>query len=238
VVYPSLIDPKLLAVQKMSWIVFDDIFFIYDPDQSIFSSHPIALLQPGFQSQESKKINLVVDTPFQLVPELSFEESRAAILLQAVHPFTHFQSSQVRVDTWTGHYTRCVYYIPMYLQKLNARNSFHWMSCIENFTREFFREVHTGICSLRIYDTLYMMIQVDKSLKEAVRVQVSSPDDSTYYLLKWLEKYKSRQGDFVLYTNEKAPAHIRILKKYLSSVRLIPGDKENIIPEIIKGICV
>jgi hypothetical protein len=238
VVYPGHIDVKPISVQKMSWIVFDDIFFIYDPDQSLFSSHPISLLQPGMSAKESKRINLVVDTPFQLVPELSYEPSAAPVFLQAVHPYTHFQSNQVRVDTWTSHYLRCIYYMPQQLQKLNAEKSIHWMSCLENFSREFFREVHTGIFSLRIFDFLYLMIQVDKSLKEAIRLHVPSPDDSTYYILKWIEKYKSRQGDFVLYTNEKAPAHIRILKKYLNAVRLIPGDKENIIAVIIKEQCV
>ena len=221
----------------MSWIVFDDIFFIYDSDQSIFSSHPIALLTPDLPGPGLKKINLIVNTPFQLVPEQSFDESTATLVLQSVYPYTHFHHNQVRVDTWTNHYARCIYYLPQALQQLRAKNYLHWMTCVENYSSGFFSEVHNGICSLRIYDTLYILIQVDKSLKEAVRLHVPSPDDSTFHLLKWLEKYKTRQADFVLFTNEKTPAHIRILKKYLSAVRLLPGDKENIIPEIIKTLC-
>lgn len=220
----------------MSWIIFDDIFFIYDPDQAILSSHPYSLLQQDLRHPDSKKINLIVDTPFQLVPEEGYEESGNSLILHTVQPLIPIQNSQIKVDTWSGSYARCVYYIPRELQHLNAANYMHWMSGIERFSRGFFKEVHTGLVSIRVYDTLYVLIQVRKVLKEAVRLQVPSPDDSSFHLLKWVEKYRAHQSDFILWTNESSPSHVRILKKYLSEVRILKGEKENIIPEIIQGI--
>lgn len=220
----------------MSWIIFDDIFFIYDPDQSLFSSHPIVFLPENLRQSDAKKINLVVDTPFQLVPEMFFEETSKGILMQAVHPFTHFQNDQIRVDTWSNQYVRCVYYLPHALYHLNSIQQLHWMTAVERFSKGFFDQVTTALVCLRIYDTLYILIQVGNLLKEALRLQVPSPDDSTYHLLKCVEKYKSHQSEFVLFTNEKEPAHLRILKKYVREVRLLNGDKDHLIREIIQGI--
>jgi len=236
VVYPSHIDDKPIAVQKRAWIVFDNIFFIYDPDQSLFSSHPVTLLQPNSDRFESRQIDLIVDTPFQLVPEHSFNEYSKGIIMHAIHPYSRLQNQQIKVDTWSSQYIKCIYYLPKSLQQLNTKNYLHWMSCVERWSRRFFDKVHTGMCSIRIFDHIYILIQVEKSLKEALKLHVPSPDDSSYFLLKLIEKYKAYQEDFTLFTNEKAPAHIRILKKYLYEVEVLKWDQDDIIPEIIRGV--
>lgn len=223
----------------ISWIVFDDRLFIYDPDQSVFSSHPLSLFnsEAGAYALGSKRINLVVDTPFQLVPESGYEEQSKSIIAQSISPFVNVAASRVQVDTWSGSYAKCIYYLPLAFQGLKANNYLHWMSCIEKYSQPLMDKLDSALYCIRIFDTLYVLLQIDKSLKEAVTLFVPSPDDSSFHLLKLIEKYKEHQDQLTLITNETQPAHIRILKKFIPEVILIEKEQEVLIPEIIKTAC-
>lgn len=222
----------------MSWIVFDDIFFILKEGINPLTLYSRADLFPSLEEHAAQGgMRIILDTPFQLVPESLYDEKSGLNLVQAILPYPGYGESAVRTETWPSTYSKIIYYLPAPFGPYHASETLHWMTCLAAYAQAWFDRHHTGLFTLRIQDTMYNLVQVNKVLKEASKLRLPSPDDSTYFTLKLVEKYRSHQQAFKVWTNDPSTAHLRILKKFVPEVSLLQPPGPEMIKEIIQGAC-
>lgn len=225
--------------RKMSLILFDDIFFVFLPGSNTFSEYKTSELSAYYKQVEGGEahIECILNSPHVLIPELSHEYGSEVLLMQAVHPYLTTSSKRYSTDTWTGKYSKLLYYIPDKLFSIGLSKK-HWLSCLSDFNQAFFDQWHTACWSFKLANRLFIFISVEKTLKEVKEYSVLSPDDSTYFLLKLLEKYKEYQNDMVVWTNEPGEHHLHLLKKFVPKVIYNKSSQAAIIQEILEASCV
>lgn len=222
----------------MSWIVFDDIFFVLKEGVNPLTLYAQSDLLPTLEENATPGIRrIILDTPFQLVPESHYDEKSRFPILQAIQPFPGHGESRILTDTWPANYSKCIYSLPAQFVKYLPLETWHWMSCLAAYAQSWFDRHHTGLFTIRIQDTMYNLVQVNKVIKEASKYRLPSPDDSTYFTLKLVEKYRIHQHAFKIWTNDSSAAHLRILKKFVPEVNLLQPAGPEIITEIIHTAC-
>lgn len=222
----------------MSWIVFDDIFFVLKDGINPLTIFAHTDLLPSLEEQDARgTLRMILDTPFQLIPESQYEEKSRFALLQTILPYLIPGEQEILTDTWPASYVKCVYHLPPQFGRFLPLETHHWMSCLAAYAQPWFDRHHTGLFTVRVQDTQYNLVQVNKVLKEASKHRLPSPDDSTYFTLKLVEKYRAHQQDFKVWTNDSSAAHLRILKKFIPVVNLLQPAGPEIITEIIHTAC-
>lgn len=224
--------------RKMSLILFDDIFFVFLEGSNTFSEHKIFELDDYCQQVDEGEsgIDCFLSSPYILIPELAHQDGSEVLLMQASHPYLTTRSTRYTVDTWAGKYCKLVYYIPNLLFKPGF-NKKHWLSCLSAYNQAFFDQWHTACWAYKLANKLFIFISVEKSLKEVKVYSVLSPDDSTYFLLKLLERYKIHQNEMVVWTNEPGEHHLHILKKFVPKVIYSKSSQAELIHEILDASC-
>ncbi len=222
----------------MSWIVFDDIFFVLKEGINPLTIYAQSDLLPSLEESAAQgTMRIILDTPFQLIPESQYDEKSRFTLLQAIFPYSGYSEQRIITDTWPANYCKCIYSLPAQFGKYLPLETWHWMSCLAAYAQPWFDRHHTGLFTVRVQDTIYNLVQVNKVLKEASKHRLPSPDDSTYFTLKLVEKYRAHQQAFKVWTNDPSAAHLRILKKFIPEVSLLQPAGPEIITEIIHTAC-
>ncbi len=217
-------------------MVFDDIFFIYYHAQEVLESFPNTELSNFLQSSQDSYLKIIGDFPHVIVPEKMYETGYEALLLNQGHPYILPASYQCKVETWPSNYIKCIYYLPLKYIRLHSE-SVHLYSILSDLSKSFFDKRSSGIWSFRIQNKLYSITKMNNLLQEVKTIRVDSPDDSTFYILKLVEKYSMHQPAISVWTNETNAHHVRILKKYVSEVILERRETVELVKEIMKNTC-
>ncbi len=220
---------------QMTLIVFEDTYYTFDPHQD--QVKPFSILDLKHYANELSNSRVIVNTPFQIVPELMYEDGMLPLILEMSNPYLTANIDRYRVDTWRHTYIKCAYYIPNALHQLNGASFRHWMSCLASYNEDFFNKHPTAFWVYRLHDTLHLFLKIEGKLQAAKMIKAVSPDDSSYIILKILEPYTAALDKMTLWTNESDPFHLQILYKFIASVKVAQTEPMKLLHQIVQQSC-
>jgi hypothetical protein len=225
--------------KKMSLILFDDIFFIFDvSSDSILQKSSLELKEELDRLQESKHdFEIFIESPSILVPEHMYESADNQLLLNQAHPWLLPSLNQIKVNTLISCYSKCVFYIPEFLIAYTDHIS-HLFQLLALGSENFFDQRSNGLWSLKVKEHLFSVLKVENALKDIRSWRMISPDDSTFHLLKMVEPYREHQLDFAIWTNENDDHHLSILSKYIPTIRVEQKTELPLLKELLTKSCV
>mgnify|MGYP006351330453 CR=1 FL=1 len=226
--------------KKMSLMVFDDIFFIYDPVSDNIDSKSIlelnSFLRINSLSSPQFEITLFQDLPYVMVPELMYHEGENQILFNHKYPHLIPSVESLRVDTWPLHFTKCVYYIPSSLRHHQVQ-VWHLYSVLCMWSERFFSKYSNGLWTFKIQNKVVAFLRLANHLKEVRTFEAGTADEASFHLLKLLEPYKEHQNEMNLWTNESDPYYLQIMSKYIPRITVEKNDVKFLIKDILVASC-
>ncbi len=213
----------------------DDIFYTFHPSQD--QVKPQSILDLNAQSDIQGVGTIIVNTPYQIIPELMYEDGYQSIILDSSYPYLTTNEDRYHVDTWWSLYAKCVYYLPNMVFQHKPLKFKHWMSCLAQYNEDFFLKHPTGIWALRVRDTLYVFFKINGSFYGAHRIKAASPDDSSYLILKLLEPYAPALEAMTLWTNDSDPMNHQILSRFIAQIKVETAPTLTLLHQIIQKSC-
>lgn len=224
--------------KKMSLIVFDDIFFIYDTvTDTIEQKASLGIQEELYHLRQSHdEFDIYIESPQVLVPENMYESGEEQLLLNQAHPWLLPPIHQIKVSTLISNYTKCIFYIPSYLMAYKDHIG-HVYQFLTSSSEHFFDQRSYGLWSLRLKDHLFSILKIENTLKDIRSWRLISPDDSSFHILKMIEPYREHQLDFAIWTNENDHHHLSILSKYIPTVRVEQKSEIPLLKEYFSKSC-
>lgn len=219
----------------MSMLVLDDIFYTFHPLQEEVEAHSI--FNFSTQAKESNLHRLIVNTPFEIIPELIYTDGNLPYFLELSNPYLTTANERYRVDTWWYTYSKCAYYIPNFIYRLNFTQIKHWMTCLAIYSQAFFDNHPTGIWVYRLGEKLFIFLKIDGKLHSVKTFNAASPDDGSYAVLKMLEAVPTSLSSMTLWTNEADTFHLQILYKYVANIQVDQSKPLKLLHQIMLKSC-
>lgn len=224
--------------KKMSLIVFDDIFIIYDLFNDSIESKSILDFSQYLRNSNTSNtdLTLFMELPYVLIPEIMYEDGEGQLLINHKYPHILPGKRSIKTDTWPLHTTKCIYYIPQTLYG-HRHQVYHLYSAFSKWSEDFFNKHSSGLWTFKIQNRLIAFLRLNSDLKEVRSFEVQGPDESSFQLLKLMESYKDFQYEITLFTNETDPYFLQIMSKYISRIEIEKRDENNLIKDILALSC-
>lgn len=226
--------------KKMSLMVFDDIFFIYDPFNDTIESKSIlelnSFLRVNSSSYTQLGITLFQDLPYVIVPEMMYQEGENQILINHKYPHLLPSFESIHVETWPLHFIKCVYYVPVSLRNLKVQVC-HLYTGLCIWSERFFSKHSNGLWTFKLQNKVIAFLRLANRLKEVRTFEAGTADEASFHLLKLLEPYKELQDEMNLWTNESDPYYLQIMSKYIPRITVEKNDVKFLIKDILVASC-
>jgi hypothetical protein len=223
--------------KKMSLMLFDDIFFIFDKSEDTIVSKSVLEFDQFVRENSLAELEFYQDLPYVLIPEIMYQEGEHQFLINQKYPHLLPAYSYIKADTWPMHFIKCVYYVPKVL--VNHREQvFHLYTAFSKWSEVFFEKHSYGLWAFKLQNKMMVFLRINNGLKEGKSFEIRSPDEAGFHLLKMLEPYKEYQHDMTLWTNESDPYHLQIMSKYIPAIKVEKNDVKFLIKNILATTCV